>query len=535
MPLTRENERVTLSAVSAEVLTLAVVGRMDEALRKAREALDRVEQEGHDRPDDLAGLWYAMAVAHVYDEDTDAAVFAASRALSLGREAGSPGWVSNALSLRALALVRVQRLDEALADLALSEVELDACDDPALACWAHTGLGGTYQEMRLYELAAPHLVRAQELDASPMPFADAPVVDLMNLAEVYARWADELERALPNPGAWAEATEHRHRAHHYAVLATATAARIGSGLFTATRAIELCTRPRAQAEESLAELRTAYDDSAHEDFWGSRAAVGGALARALWRTGRHEEALAIGRESAAASTEATDWQVEARARWLLVELEHEAGLPGATAGRDYARLLSRVLWRQRLSTLAGAEATLAMERLRRDHTAARRAAREDPLTGVGNRRALDDALAAAAGGTAAGRGADDEPVSMLLVDLDGFKAFNDSYGHLVGDEVLRSVADALRSTARAGDLVARLGGDEFVLLARGADENAAQQLADRVRDALAAVRVETPDGPRTVPASVGVRTTGSTLDVPDLLHAADEAMYGAKRGQPAGT
>jgi diguanylate cyclase (GGDEF)-like protein len=78
--------------------------------------------------------------------------------------------------------------------------------------------------------------------------------------------------------------------------------------------------------------------------------------------------------------------------------------------------------------------------------------------------------------------------------------------------------------------VARLGGDEFVVLARGTDETAAKQLAERIQDALAAVLVETPDGPRSVAASVGVRTTGDELLVADLLHAADEAMYGAKRG-----
>lgn len=518
---------VTLSDVSAEVLTLAVTGRVEEALRLAREALSCSLADGPAARKDLAGLWYCVAVAHLYDDDNDLVLPAAGHAIALGREAGSPGWVSNALSVRAMASVRMQRLEDALVDLAVAEVELGDCDDPALACWAHTGLGCTYQEMRLYELAEPHFVRAQELDASPIPFDDAPVVDLMNLAEVHARWADELERALPSPSAWSEASRRRARANDYAALAVAKAARLGSGLLTATRALELCTRPRSKAEESLSELRVAYADAAHESFWGSRAAVGGALARALWRTGRHDDALAIARESAAASAEATDWQVEASARWLLVEMEHEAGLPGATAGRDYARLLSRVLWRQRLSTLAGAEATLAMERLRHDNTAARRAAREDPLTGVGNRRALDDALSDV--GTDQRRSG--EPTSMVLVDLDGFKEFNDSYGHTVGDQVLRAVADAIRHTARGGDLVARLGGDEFVVLARGTDETAAKQLAERVADALAAVRVETPDGPRSVAASVGVRTTGEELAVADLLHAADEAMYGAKRGE----
>ena len=514
-----------LSDRSAEVFTLAVNGEVEKALHLAHATLDHedlVEAAGTD----VAGLWYAVASAQLYDGSPDEAATAADHCVAAARSHDSSGWLSCALSIRAMAYVRMQRLDEALHDLARSEAELADCADPALRCWAHTGLGYAYQELRLYELAEPHLVAAQQIDASPMPFADAPVIDLMNLADMYARWADELERARPHPGSWQEAARHRLRANGYATLAVAKARRLSSGLLPSAQAVELCTRPRDLAEASIPELRAAYADTRHQVFLGSQAMVGGALARALWRTGRRDEALVLLREAVTASTGATDWQVEASARWLLVEMEHEAGLPGADAGRSYARLLSRVLWRQRLSTLAGAEATLAMERLRHDNTVAHRAAQEDALTGVGNRRALDDALEDAG----LGQRRSDDATSMLLVDLDGFKAFNDSYGHLVGDRVLRAVADAIRNAARAEDLVARLGGDEFVVLARGTDEAAAQQLAARVRSALAAVRVETPDGPRPVSASVGVRTTGDDLAVADLLHAADEAMYGVKRG-----
>lgn len=513
-----------LSERSAEVFRLAVNGEVEEALRLAHATLDDaalVAAAGVD----AAGLWYAVAAAELFDGNFTDAVSAAAHCITTAREHDSAGWVSCGLSVRAMANVRMQRLDEALHDLASSEAELESCHDQALRCWAHTGLGYTYQELRLYELAEPHLVAAQQLDASPMPFADAPVIDLMNLADMYARWADELERARPHPGAWQEAARHRLRANGYATLAVAKARRLSSGLLPSAQAVELCTRPRNLAEVSVPELRAAYEATRHHELLGSRALVGGALARALWRTGEEDESLAVAREAVRASTGATDWQVEASARWLLVEMEHEAGLPGSTAGRDYARLLSRVLWRQRLSTLAGAEATLAMDRLRRDNTTARREAHEDPLTGVGNRRALDGALGEV--GHDQRRGG--EPTSMLLVDLDGFKAFNDSYGHVVGDRVLRAVADAIRGAARAEDLVARLGGDEFVVLARGTDEAAARQLAGRVRDALAAVRVDTPDGPRSIAASVGVRTTGDELAVADLLNAADEAMYGVKR------
>jgi diguanylate cyclase (GGDEF)-like protein len=514
-----------LSETAAEVMTLGQHDRTREALELFRAG---VASAGSADPLGLAGLWYAACTVHYYADDYPALVAAADQCITLARDAGASGWVSNALSMRAMAHLRTQQLDAALADLAHAEVELDACQDAALACWAHTGLGASYCELRLYELAEPHYESALLIDESPVPLAEAPVIDLMNLAELYQRWAEEIERALPTEDADDEADDLRAKGHHYAVLAVARARRMGAPMLASCEALELCTRPREDAERSLPELRTAYAASGHTEQRGSRVLIGGALARALWRTGRREEALTIARSSAAASVHAGDWQVEASARWLLAEMEVQADLPGARSGRDYARFLSRVLWRQRLSTLAGAQATLAAERLDRDHAAARKAAREDSLTGVGNRRALDDALAE----VARDQRRTDERTSMLLVDLDEFKTFNDRYGHAFGDGVLRTVAHTLQRVARSEDLVVRLGGDEFVVLALDTDEAGASGLAERVGDALGRIVLETPDGPRGVTASVGVRTTGGGLDLHGLMHAADEAMYAAKRGDP---
>jgi len=107
----------------------------------------------------------------------------------------------------------------------------------------------------------------------------------------------------------------------------------------------------------------------------------------------------------------------------------------------------------------------------------RRMAREDPLTGLPNRRAFDLALDAA---VAAGR-----PFSLLLVDVDSFKTINDTFGHTTGDEVLRGIASRTRVCVRATDTLARIAGDELALVAPQASVAGAERLASVLHDAVA--------------------------------------------------
>lgn len=101
----------------------------------------------------------------------------------------------------------------------------------------------------------------------------------------------------------------------------------------------------------------------------------------------------------------------------------------------------------------------------------------DPLTGLLNRRGLEDeALVVRANVERAGR-----PIAVAVIDLDGFKGFNDVYGHEAGDGLLQALADHWRATVREGDLVARTGGDEFVIVLPQTDEQTAGHLLDRIR------------------------------------------------------
>ncbi len=129
---------------------------------------------------------------------------------------------------------------------------------------------------------------------------------------------------------------------------------------------------------------------------------------------------------------------------------------------------------------------------------------------------------------APGHGTPGKGLAVLFCDLDGFKSINDRFGHHTGDAVLVEVARRLTSVVRDGDTVARLGGDEFVVLADGLDQEDAQDLAVRLRNAiLPPIRVE--GRAVRVGASFGVGWAGCGMTVDEVLHCADQRMYDQKR------
>jgi diguanylate cyclase (GGDEF)-like protein len=149
----------------------------------------------------------------------------------------------------------------------------------------------------------------------------------------------------------------------------------------------------------------------------------------------------------------------------------------------------------------------------------------DGLTGVKNRRFLrgylDEAVSAASTG--------DQPLSVVMADIDHFKQINDTLGHGVGDTVLKAVAEAMSRTLREGDLVARYGGEEFSLVLRGAEESVAAEVAERVRQAVANTEVAVDGDDVSVTVSLGVaqyKPADGTAH--GLLKRADEALYEAK-------
>ena len=152
-----------------------------------------------------------------------------------------------------------------------------------------------------------------------------------------------------------------------------------------------------------------------------------------------------------------------------------------------------------------------------------RLATKDSLTGAGNRRALDHRLAEIV--EAFDRRP--EPSSLLLFDLDHFKAVNDRHGHATGDEVLRRIADIVRLRIRVTDSMYRIGGEEFVVLLEGQTLARASHLAEQLRTLVEANELAGDTAAVTV--SIGVAEIEAGESAPDWLNRADEAMYRAKR------
>lgn len=181
----------------------------------------------------------------------------------------------------------------------------------------------------------------------------------------------------------------------------------------------------------------------------------------------------------------------------------------------------------RMKRIAG----LALEITSRKHAehSLRDAADTDPLTGALNRRGFE---------TVADRriAAAEEPESLhlLALDIDHFKAVNDTHGHAVGDVALRAVADRVGMHLRDGDLLARVGGEEFAVLLHGGPK-AASTVAERIRAGVAAAPVDCldaggPPGGLTLTVSLGVATFIPGENLTAALRRADTALYAAKRG-----
>jgi diguanylate cyclase len=151
----------------------------------------------------------------------------------------------------------------------------------------------------------------------------------------------------------------------------------------------------------------------------------------------------------------------------------------------------------------------------------------DPLTGLTNRRGFDQVIATAlaAPGSLSGH-------SLLMADIDHFKKVNDTYGHLLGDKVIRSVAQVLKATVKGRDTAARFGGEEFAILLPETPLAGARALAEHIRATIEKGRIRRPDSSEDIGGitiSIGVATYVEGDSIESMIQRADLALYACKK------
>ncbi len=154
-------------------------------------------------------------------------------------------------------------------------------------------------------------------------------------------------------------------------------------------------------------------------------------------------------------------------------------------------------------------------------------AHTDPLTKLMNRRGFDRAVGALTNGSGAVRGA-----ALIMADIDNFKRINDTYGHMLGDEVIRCVAQLIRKTVKGGDIVARFGGEEFIVLLPDTGLDPGRAVAESIRIAVSRARLERTERQEVlegITVSIGLAAAGGDEALAMLIAAADRALYRAKQ------
>lgn len=149
---------------------------------------------------------------------------------------------------------------------------------------------------------------------------------------------------------------------------------------------------------------------------------------------------------------------------------------------------------------------------------------QDPLTGVGNRAGLDKTLDREI--LLAQR--HQQHLSLMVIDIDFFKRINDIYGHSVGDEVIKEVANTIGIATRQTDMIYRYGGEEFLVILNKTNLSDAQVIAERVRQLVEKLSVKTSTEPATTSVSIGISTLNTMDTKEDLFNRADAALYQAK-------
>ncbi|MFJ7212266.1 diguanylate cyclase domain-containing protein [Amycolatopsis sp. NPDC098790] len=518
--------RELIAAVQRQEYTqqLQIVELMDELL-------DETQRRGE--PTMVAQLLRASAIARLITKGLAAeAEPRLDEMLAHTRRHGLALLRADAHALRGRRLVIAAQEDPALTEIARA---LAILDDSAIPnrqvgirqwnrmlwstlndCWI------VLNQLGVYEAAEEVIGRAASAireSASPHEIT----LQLMNRVKMLLGWGLRLERID-------EYDESAEKFRTAASMAVAAEGPFTESLFPRKAGVaavdQVGVLASAQALHSpsadqIDRLRALHEGTGYP---GEREIVAIALARCLDQAGRRDEALDVLRHARESLTDDTS-QPSMRLN-IARELARLDTTPDYASGAsesliDYARRLENEMWSLRESQIATLNARREHERLSAEHGAITQQALQDPLTGLPNRRALDEKLRQLASS------ADAQPLAVALVDLDGFKGVNDKQSHAEGDNVLRVVASTLRDALRGDDLVARYGGDEFIVLLPGTPASAAKMALGRAVKSVSNLPHHLSHG---VTLSIGLVSLRPQERGEQVLARADAAMYQAKRG-----
>lgn len=450
--------------------------------------------------------------------------------VTLSHSVGLPIQLASGHALRGQVLILSGNEDAALGEVARS---LAILDDPTtddvisgkrlMHRWLMHALIDVWQrlvELGLFETAEEVVARTMRSDGMTPHDVTLQMINLLELQLSWALWLERIDRIEQARDKFATA----------AALAAELETPFAESLFRdgTSKAIDQIGIVAAAAAMAVPEsthierLRRLFA----KRFGGQeKSYIGIALARCLEEEGKLDDArdvLVTTQETAkrlrvpSSVTVTLAWEL-ARFEWA-----HHSQAPSAT--RMYAKTLENEFWQMREARRAALHTRRQHERLTAEHGAVAKQAEQalkDPLTGLANRRALDDRLRQIAAASPSG------PLSVALIDLDGFKRVNDNKSHAEGDDVLRVIASTLRDALRGDDFVARYGGDEFVVLLPGASPTDATLAMRRTASAVADLPRHLSHG---VTLSIGLVSMAPGEHPESVLTRADRAMYRAKRG-----
>lgn len=403
------------------------------------------------------------------------------------------------------------------ADLARAVVLLEqAGDGPLERMSGHTACGIALAGRWLFELADEQYAAALAIGAArPAGSTDFLVGSVMfNRAELQLAWASLLYQL----GDRSAVAERWHTWRAAGIAATSLALPEAWQTELAAHGLLLAALAGrdtgAEAHQRLERLRARQEGASRAAGHLQLAAALGDAAAGL--PGATEAA----EEAARAIDPAVSPQVHDLALHLAAELEARGG---GGAGLRYGRRQLSQHWSSRLGSLGAMQARIHAERLAAEREILSRHARLDDLTGVGNRRALEQYLA------------DIErlgiaTVALILLDVNSFKEVNDRHGHLAGDAVLVRIGRVLERSIRPSDLAVRLGGDEFAVVLAHADLEAAFGRAAALLEQIDGQSFEDVSPNLAIGLSAGV-AAGPPRCMTELRAQADVALYRAKAGE----